>query len=324
MNEEPNTKNNEKDKYRLSIITPCHNVNIELFTKSYESMKAQTFGFENIEWVIVIHNSSDENANAIKELVDGHPNVFIYRLDNDKRTPSSPRNYALERATGTYIGFLDADDYFEPDTFEIALRHIAETDSQIVVFRFETESDDPGRQPIRPYVLIDQTKEVIVVERDNWDSRTFIYGAALSIWTKVYNRRFLEENNLKFDEEVPLAEDNLFNLDCYNKARRICFLPQLIGYHYYLNDGSIVQSFAKPADDVMRYARGIAKVFDHGLSYGLYMNNVMWDLLGYQSAIMLASVDLTYEQRKTVSDLLNPYLKMLTKWRFPNCIPQKW
>ena len=298
--------------YQLSVITPCHNVKMDLFQRAYESLKKQTYGFENIEWVITIHNSTEENAKEIEDMVGGNANVILLRLNNDKRTPSSPRNHALKHATGTYIGFLDADDYFEEDVFEVALKHIQECEAQVAIFRYQTESDEEGRQPIRPLVLVDQTSERIIFERETWDSRTFIYGAGMSIWTKIYDRQFLVDNGITFDEDVPLAEDNLFNLDCFSVAKRICYLPQLIGYIYYLNGGSMVQSFNKSADEAMRYAKGIVKIFDHGLKYGLYMNNVMCDLLGYQSAVMLASIDLTLAERQEVSDLLCPYMKMIT------------
>jgi glycosyltransferase involved in cell wall biosynthesis len=288
-------------------------VNTELFERAFISLKNQTIGFENIEWVIVSHNSAPENTESIRAMVGTYPNVKIEVLKNDKKTPSSPRNHAFDFASGEYVGFLDADDWFEPDTFEKALRRVKEAEADIAVFRFMPVADDDKHQPIQPYVLIDQTKELIVVERGNWDSRTFIYGAGLSIWTKIYRREFLNEHGLRFDEDVPFAEDNLFNLDCFNKAKRICFLPQLIGYNYFLHGGGMVQSFNKTADEAIRYAKGIVKIFDRGLSCGLYMNNVMWDLLAYESAIILASVNLTLDERKEISALLSPYLKMMEK-----------
>ncbi|MDR1184752.1 MAG: glycosyltransferase [Coriobacteriales bacterium] len=302
----PNT-----EPYLLSVVTPFHNVDMKLFEKCCQSLRDQTFGFENIEWVIVVHNSEGSYLKAVQELVGDFPNVKVYELHNTEYTPSSPRNYALERMTGAYVGFLDGDDRYTTDVCEKAMKHLVETDADLAVFRFETESDDPERMVIRPYVLVDQTQEVILVEHDTWDSRTFIYGAGLNVTAKIYRKRFLDDIGVRFDVEVPFAEDNLFNMSCFGKAKKICFLPQLIGYIYFLNDGSMVQSFNKSTDEVLRYARGITKIFDHSLANGLYMNNVMWDLLGYQSAIMLASQDLDYATRKEIKGMLEQYLQML-------------
>ncbi len=301
----------EGDQYLLSIVTPFHNVDMGLFKTCYESLKNQTFGFENMEWVIVVHNSGEEYLQGVRDMVGAYSNVKIFVLNNERRTPSSPRNYGIERITGSYVGFLDADDSYTEECCQVAMENLLETGADLASFRFEPISDDPSRLVIHPYVLIDQTKPRIVVERGNWDSRNFIYGAALTVTSKIYDKHYLDRIGLRFDEDVPFAEDNLFNMDTFGKADKICFLPQLIGYRYYLNGGSMVQSFKKTSDEVMRYAIGITKIFDHGLESGLYMNNVMWDLMGYQSAIMLASQDLSYEDRLKVKDMLYKYLQML-------------
>jgi hypothetical protein len=127
----------------------------------------------------------------------------------------------------------------------------------------------------------------------------------------MYDIHYLDDINLRFDEDVTFAEDNMFNLTAFGKAERICILPQFIGYRYWLNDGSMVQTFDKPTEEVIRYAKGFKKVFDSGLSLGLYMNYVICDLLGYQSAIMLASKALTVEDRIEVKNILGDYIRYI-------------
>lgn len=301
----------EGDQYLVSVVTPFHNVSMPLFQKCFESLKAQTLGFSNMEWVVVVHNSEQEYLDGVKETVAGYNNVKVYVLNNEKRTPSSPRNYGIEKVSGTYIGFLDADDTYTPECCERVAGYLVENDAQVAMFRMETDSDDPSRLAVRQFLFVDQTKELILLEKGKWDSKNFIYGAALNVTSKMYDKHFLDDLGLRFDEDVTFAEDNMFNLTCFAKAERICILPQLIGYRYYLNDGSMVQTFDKKAEEVVRYARGFAKVFDNGLSLGLYMNYVICDLLGYQSAILLASKALTYEDRKEVTELLSQYLKFI-------------
>lgn len=301
----------EGDKYLVSVVTPFHNVDMKLFTKCFESLKNQTLGFENIEWVVVVHNSQEEYLEGVKKTVAGCDNVKVYTLNNEKRTPSSPRNYGIDRVSGTYIGFLDADDTYTSECCEKVANYLVENDAQVAMFRMETDSDDPSRLAVRQFLFVDQTKDLVLLEKGNWDSKNFIYGAALNVTSKMYDKHFLDDLGLRFDEDVTFAEDNMFNLTCFGKADRICILPQLIGYRYYLNSGSMVQTFDKPSEEVIRYARGFAKVFENGLELGLYMNYVICDLLGYQSAIMLASKALTYEDRKEVTDILGDYLKFI-------------
>ena len=85
------------------------------------------------------------------------------------------------------------------------------------------------------------------------------------VTSRVYDRAFLKENGIHFDEEVPFAEDYLFNINAYSKAQRVVYLPQTIGYHYYINRNSLVQSGRKNGRVLISYARGYKKVFDAGM-----------------------------------------------------------
>lgn len=299
------------DRYPVSVVTPCHNVDMGLLTKCFDSLKGQTLGFENIEWVLVIHNCAPGYLAEAQKLVAGYENVQVYELNNERRTPSSPRNYGLNYVHGTYVGFLDADDTYTPECCEKAAGFMAEHQAQVSMFRMETDSADPARLAVRQFLFVDQTREVVLLEKGKWDSRNYIYGAVLNVTSKMYDMHYLNAIGLRFDEDVTFAEDNMFNLTAFGKADRICILPQLIGYRYWLNNGSMVQSFDKPAEEVIRYGRGFKKVFDSGLSLGLYMNYVICDLLGYESAILLASSALTLEDRVAVQELLAPYLSYI-------------
>lgn len=73
-------------KYLLSIVTPFYRVDMKLFEKCLESLKRQTYGFENLEWVVVVHNSGPEYLEAVRSLAGGYENVKIYQLDNDRHT----------------------------------------------------------------------------------------------------------------------------------------------------------------------------------------------------------------------------------------------
>lgn len=301
----------KEGRYVASVVTPCYKIDMELFVKCFECLKNQTIGFENIEWIVVSHNSSDEQFDEINKIVAGNDNVKTFKLNNDRRTPSSPRNYGLNYVTGKYVGFLDADDTYTENCVEKCTNYMKNNDAQLAVFRMESISADPARLAVRQFLFVDQTKELVLLEKGKWDSKKFIYGAALNVTSKMYDMDFLNEHSLRFDEDVTFAEDNMFNLSAFSEADRICILPQLIGYKYWMNEGSMVQTFNKSAEEVVRYARGFEKVIENGLSHGLYMNNVMCDLLGYQSAIMLASDSLTLEDRVEVFNILGKYLDML-------------
>ena len=102
-------------KYKVSVITPFHNVDMQMFGKCTESVKRQSIGFGNIEWVIVIHNCDPGYFESVSSMFADYPNVIVRDLNNDARTPSSPRNFGTSLASGLYVGYLDADDSYTPD-----------------------------------------------------------------------------------------------------------------------------------------------------------------------------------------------------------------
>lgn len=301
----------QNNRYEISVVTPCHNPDMELLKRCYESLKNQTIGFENIEWILVSHNNSDEQFEEMTRLVDGHENVKLFKLNNTVYSPSSPRNYGLDYVKGKYIGFLDADDVYETDVVAKTTESMTKNDAQVAMFRMECISADPARLAIKQFVFFDQTQQEIVLEKGKWDSSKMIYGAALNVTSKMYSASYISSLKLRFDEEIIIAEDNNFNCTAFARADRIVILPQLIGYRYWMHDGSLMQTFDKKPEEVKRIAKGMKKLIDNGTSEGLYMNYVMCDVLGLVSALMLASKDMTLDDRMEIHDMLGQYLDRL-------------
>jgi glycosyltransferase involved in cell wall biosynthesis len=284
-----------------------------LLERTFESLKNQTCGFDKIEWIVVIHNCVEENALKIESLAEGYENIRTFRLQNDKNCAASPRNYGIDRATGAYIGFLDADDYVELNAFEVVLGYLQETGAQIIVFRYEILRENPDiKLTLRPLTHLDQTQKCIVGNHDTLDDKMILHGEAFQIGSKAYLRSFLSENAIRFNEEIPFAEESDLFIRCYGTADKICFLPQFIGQFYCQYDEGMVAMLKKTPETAMNYAKGFKILFDNGLSLNLYMNTVIWDMLGYYSAVLLATMDLSYKERREVKRLLWPYVKSLT------------
>ncbi len=96
--------------YKVSVVTPFHNVDMGMFRKCAESMRCQTIGFENIEWIIVVHNCKPNYLPELTEMFKNDQNVIIKELNDGKHTPAMPRNHGMQFVTGPYLGFLDGDD----------------------------------------------------------------------------------------------------------------------------------------------------------------------------------------------------------------------
>ena len=299
-------------QYDLSVVIPLHNTDIGLFTNCVKSLKAQTIGFENVEWVIVLHNCNQETKTGVRQLLDGEENVILHELENEVRSPSSPRNYGIERATGTYLSFLDADDMLTPECLQLALSYISKSGADLCRFRKMIRLESEDAVYINETVLWDQTQEMIVTDRNNWDQKILFAGTWGMSTANLFRRELLIENGLRFDENIRFAEDYHFMLGVYGVADRICLAPQLIGYIYIVNSQSLVQTTKITEKLLMEYIEGYRKVFERGLANNLWMNETMGSLMLIVLNWMRACPDLSAEGREKLKTQLGPYIRSLT------------
>ncbi len=96
----------------VSIITPCYNSS-EFIEETILSVLNQTF--TDWEWIITDDKSKDNSVEIIKK----HQDERIILIEAEKNCGAGhARNLSLEKATGRYITFLDADDFWEPNFLE--------------------------------------------------------------------------------------------------------------------------------------------------------------------------------------------------------------
>ncbi len=167
-----------EQRYKISIITPSHNTSDELFREAFNSVTAQTLDESGFEWVIVVHNSTEEHLDFVRGLCEGHPSFKVFELHNDKHTASSPRNHALEKATGKYVTFLDADDRLTPECLSTIVAGMEKTGAQVGKFRSEkTEEDDGIVGFLDNRVRFPQTVPLISVDKSNPEIRRLMTDA---------------------------------------------------------------------------------------------------------------------------------------------------
>lgn len=297
-------------EYIISVITPFHNVDYEMFNSCIDSMLKQTLGFENIEWIIALHNCDQDHIDYAKKKLSNFKNVILKEVNNESRTPSSPRNVGLDLATSEYVAFLDGDDKFREDALEKIIYYFKKSNSQILVFRREFELEHPDMLALSETVTWDTTREMIIVDmNDSVDNRNY-NSFPFFVTNRAFKRDFLNENHIRFDEDIDNAEDCYFNLQTIHLADKMCFLPQLIGYTYFINSKSILSS-DKSDEDILHMLRNSTRIIDDALDYGLYVNNIIL-ALGFVMSRYLSVPSVKKETRIIVKETFEPYLKMTT------------
>ena len=294
--------------YKVSVVTPFHNVDMDMFKKCVNSMRNQTIGFENIEWIIVIHNSEPHYLPLLTDMFKGDKNVVIKELHDSFHSPATPRNHGMLFVTAPYLGFLDGDDSYTPDCLEVASREMAETKSQVVTFRREYELETESLLPHTEKVAWNQLEWRIVMDRDNFQLDKMFTGLWPFSTSRLFDMNFLRKHHLFFSEEVLWVEDVYHTAMCLMQADRVCYLPQFIGYHYFINGGSIIQNVKKSPDDLYECFKSASLILDYLISKGIDANDTAQTLYRLLTRYYLVS-DLTVEQRRTLSDMARPYLE---------------
>ena len=240
---EMNTEKVFNGQLLVSIATPFHNTDLNLFRQCMNSVLNQTLGFDRMEWVITLHNSEPEYVSAVREMTRGYANIHVFELYNDWHTASTPRNNSLDHACGKYVFFLDSDDYIYPDAMQKLYEQMEAHDAQIGVFRLETTpgTQDSVEDYLRVKTLFDQTKPLIVLHREDPDMDKYIVPINLGP-TKMYLLSFLRGHDIHFPQDVRIGEDMTFNLNCLCYVKTIVYLPQYIGYRYQMNVGSLTHT----------------------------------------------------------------------------------
>lgn len=100
---------------KISVITPVYNAE-KYVTQAVES----ALQFEEVHEVILIEDQSPDNALEIcKKLAEKYDRIKLFQHpDKGNHGAGKTRNLGLEKATGDFIAFLDADDYYLPNRFD--------------------------------------------------------------------------------------------------------------------------------------------------------------------------------------------------------------
>jgi len=197
------------DFMKLDVIIPCFNAKYTLF-KTLSSIALQ----RNIEKIRVylVNDCSDYDY---KDFIDYFSNYFhIEEIKSDINVgPGEARNIGIRNSSNPYIVFIDSDDvFYSPYSLDILYKEITKTKANLVISDF-------------------------IYERDN--ERLIKKNSYVWLHGKIYNRKYLEENNIYFNN-TRANEDNGFNNLIILTTNNVKYLNK-ITYVYKENENSITR-----------------------------------------------------------------------------------
>lgn len=222
---------------RLSIIMPIYNVSRWL-GRCIASVRNQGLTADDYEIIAVNDGSTDDSMEVLasfrqREEQSGEPIAPWVIINQENKGLSAARNAGLQAAHGTYVWFVDTDDYLEPGCLRKLLEKAESKRLDVLCFGLQLVSE---KGDIVPFDIPDQS-EGKVMKGEEFMLKVSMPPAA---WAALYRRGYLQSKNLKFAEGL-LHEDQEFTPRAYFMARRAAFEP-IIAYNYVQRDGSIMKS----------------------------------------------------------------------------------
>ncbi len=265
----------------ISVIVPCYNVE-KYIDRCMESLVNQTIGLDNLELILVDDASTDCTLEKLKEWEARYPESIILISYEENIRQGGARNVGMQYASGDYIGFVDSDDWVEPDMLEIMLGEMIKNNRDIVYCRFYRDS---GRE-VKEHKL-DGTVAHLFVDNEE-KRREFIRSNCLGygVWDKIYRRDFLERNHIYFPEQVAY-EDIFFSGLYYLYAERITIVNYEL-YHYFVNEEStVLRKNAEYHDDILKVTKARVEEYKRRGVWERYHDEIELDVLmaGYLAAL---------------------------------------
>jgi len=219
--------NNTHDNPLISLIIPCYNGEKTL-SRAVDSVTSQPC-FDLIELIIVNDGSKDGSGAIIDAYAAKYQNIReIYKENGGV---SSARNLGMEQATGKYLAFLDADDWWEPEFLDDGLaKDLSENEFDIYSFAYKSVTTSLKYEKthnIKSGTLIYEKYER---GRFNW----------YSFCSFLYKRGFIIANGLRF-LPTKINEDHPFVEMAHYLAGGIKRIDRPI-FAYWSNPSSVIHS----------------------------------------------------------------------------------
>ncbi|MEZ3503750.1 MAG: glycosyltransferase [Lachnospiraceae bacterium] len=216
----------------ISIIVPVYNVEAYL-KRCVESLRAQTY--RNLE-IILVDDGSPDNCPAICDAY-GRQDKRIQVIHQKNMGLSGARNSGIDIAKGSYLAFVDSDDYVAPDFIQSLYELLRETGCSIGQCRFTYVQGKPLDAGKGRSFQIFQGERLMEQLYGPEEEATFFVVA----WNKLYRRELFEHIRYPLGR---IHEDEATTYRLFHKGGKLAFLDCALYGYYTGNDGSITAHFS--------------------------------------------------------------------------------
>ncbi len=224
---------------KISVIVPVYGVE-KVLGRCVDSLLAQTY--ENLEILLVDDGSPDGCPALCEEYAEKDARVKAVHKENGGLT--SAWKEGVRHASGELLGFVDSDDWVEPDMYERLKSALDKGQADIAMAGLVFDYEDPSYPPRKETNRMDRE----VYDRQGLES---LYPVLLndgsfigrtiqpSRVTKLFKKQLVVQNLDLWEERVTVGEDLQMVFAAVLDAQRVCSVPDYYPYHYWYNGYSM-------------------------------------------------------------------------------------
>ena len=223
---------------KITVIVPVYNVENYL-NKCLDSLINQTY--KNLE-IIVINDGSTDNSGEICQEYAQKDNRITY-VEQENGGLSDARNSGLERMTGSYVTFVDSDDWVEPDYVEVLHNKLIGYQADIAIGNYYSYNEDEAMYyfHVNSESYYEKLYDNISIFENLYDGKQMKSFSLISAWGKLYKAELFDY--IRFDKGK-LGEDGYINQKLYLLVQKVIYINQGL-YAYRQRSGSITKTWTE-------------------------------------------------------------------------------
>lgn len=216
----------------VSVIVPVYNSE-KYIRRCVESIIEQSY--RNIEILLIDDGSTDSGGEICDEFALGDHRIRVIHTKNNG--PATARNKGLEKSKGTFIVFIDADDFIENNALKLLIENYNKTKADIIVGDFKSVHGNipgPGHKGAFPDNKLLLKQDIVSYAR-RYLKRPNRFTLFAYSWGRLYKSSIIKYNNIHFNPYLFTYEDVAFNYDYFKHSNRVYYFKEAIYNHIFHN-----------------------------------------------------------------------------------------
>lgn len=291
---------NSKD---TSFIVPAYNASKTLGNAIDSIINSD----RALEIIIVNDGSSDNTREVIEEYSKKYS--IIRPIHQENKGASASRNIGIEAAIGEYLCFVDSDDTLSDSYAQKVNNIVHDRQFDLVIFGYNRVTYNKDGF-VKEYRVSFPDYEFNSIEKnENYVTKLIKHILFNHIWNKIYRTSIIKTNNIRFDSDVKIGEDYMFNLDYLRHSKKVIVSSACL-YDYKESLNGLTHKYYDNKFKELFASRKHLRTFllDYGMDERIYFDSLIRNIYSYSTNLSHShsKINIT-EKRRRINEVINSY-----------------